>query len=120
MGKREREIRGYAAALPHIRAAALAYAAQVSCACVYRNDGMRADRRIGGAKREFKNEFGRDILAGVEIGDRPDGYCRLYIYGPDSGIDSYVTRRELAMIHEALCEALTYDPNPTYGSTDDA
>jgi hypothetical protein len=56
------------------------------------------------AKRDFANELGREITTGIEIGKRPDGYCRLYLYGPDSGIDSYVTRVELAMIYAVLRE----------------
>lgn len=57
-----------------------------------------------GAKRDFKNELNRDITAGVDIGAHKEGYCRLYLYGPDSGIDSYVTRKELAMLYAVLHE----------------
>ncbi len=59
---------------------------------------------LSGAKREFKNELGRDILASVEIGATRDGYCRLSLYGPDSGIDSYTTWTELAMLYAVLAE----------------
>jgi hypothetical protein len=61
------------------------------------------------AKRYFVNELGREITAGVEIGAQPDGYCRLYLYGPDSGIDSYTTRAELAKIYEVLREIFHED-----------
>lgn len=56
------------------------------------------------AKRDFINELGREITTGIEIGAQPGGYCRLYLYGPDSGIDSYTTRAELAKIYEVLRE----------------
>ncbi len=60
---------------------------------------------LSGAKREFKNELGRDIMAAVEIGATREGYCRLSLYGPDSGIDSYTTWAELAMLYAVLAEA---------------
>lgn len=56
------------------------------------------------AKRDFKNEFDREITAGVEVGAGEESLCRLYLYGPDSGIDSYCTRMELSMMYAALQE----------------
>ncbi len=70
-------------------------------------DEMRLAERLvdlSHAKRDFQNELHRDITAGVEIGGAPKGFCRLYLYGPDSGIDSYTTRRELAMLYAVLHE----------------
>lgn len=75
-----------------------------------------ADQLIGydHAKRDFKNEFDRQILAGVEVGAGEESYCRLYLYGPDSGIDSYCTRVELAMIYAVLQEVFDAHSNGAY------
>lgn len=59
---------------------------------------------LASAKRDFINELGREITAGVELGNGPDKYARLYLYGPDSGIDSYTTWVELAQIYSVLHE----------------
>lgn len=65
-----------------------------------------ADRLIplSHAKRDFQNEIGREITAGVEVGAKRESYCRLYLYGPDTGIDSYTTWTELAMLYAVLGE----------------
>ena len=56
------------------------------------------------ATRRFTNEVGNEITIEVAIGE-PGCLCRFAILGPDSTIESYVTRSELWQLQSAIREA---------------
>lgn len=58
------------------------------------------------SKREFINEVGNKIVVEVSIGD-PGRFCRFFLAGPTSCIESYTTRMELEQLRDGLVEALT-------------
>ena len=72
---------------------------------VVRDDGGRPTC----SERRFVNEVGNEILVSVAIGETPECFCQISLYGPVSGIESYTTRMELEQIYAALGDVLAVE-----------
>jgi hypothetical protein len=58
----------------------------------------------GSATRRFINEVGNEITIEVSFGDAGK-LCRFAIIGPESSIESYVTRTELWELQSTIRQA---------------